>query len=282
MHKAWKADPADTLKAGPGFRLADVDPAATPGFTSDKSRGGEVLADGAARLSELQERLFARGVAGDERRMLLILQGMDTAGKDGIVRHVVGATDPEGIQLASFKAPTPWEHRHDFLWRIEKRVPSPGMLGVFNRSQYEDVLIQRVHALAKPEEIERRYGAINDFEASLVERGVSVVKVMLHISPREQKLRLAERLDRPDKHWKYNPSDLTERQYWGDYMDAYQLALERCSTELVPWHVVPADRKWYARIAVQQLLVSALEGLGLTWPLADFDIAAEKKRLAKL
>ncbi|WP_022883125.1 PPK2 family polyphosphate kinase [Gryllotalpicola ginsengisoli] len=280
MHKAWKSDPAELLRAGDGFSLAEVDPSATPGFKGDKKVGEQVLAAGAAELSELQERLYARGTSGDVRRVLLVLQGMDTSGKDGIVRHVVGAVDPIGVQLTAFKAPTRWERRHDFLWRVERRLPAPGMLGVFNRSHYEDVLIQRVHGMASPAEIERRYGAINEFEARAADDGVTLVKVMLHISPEEQKARLQERLDRPEKHWKYDPADLDERAHWDAYQEAYRIALERCSTRVAPWFVVPADRKWYARVAVQQLLIDALDGLKLTWPLADFDVKAEKKRLA--
>jgi PPK2 family polyphosphate:nucleotide phosphotransferase len=281
MQKAWKTEPATALKVGPGFVLADVDPASTPGFKGDKKDGERVLADGAARLAGLQQRLYAHGVEGDERRVLLVLQGMDTSGKDGTVRHVVGATHPEGVQLKSFKAPTPWERRHDFLWRVAREVPGPGKLGVFNRSHYEDVLVQRVHQMATAGEIERRYGAINDFETGLVERGITVLKVMLHISPDEQKARLQERLDRPDKYWKYNPGDVTERGFWNDYQESYQLALELCSTDAAPWFVVPADRKWYARIAVQRLLVNALEDFKLTWPLPSFDLKAERKRLKK-
>lgn len=284
MHKAWKEDPAVALRARPGVKLADIDPASTPGFKGDKKLGDkataqQVLDASGAKLTELQQRLYARGVEGDERRVLLILQGMDTSGKDGTVRHVVGSTHPEGVALTSFKTPTAWERRHDFLWRVARRVPKPGMLGVFNRSHYEDVLIQRVHQLAPAAEIERRYGAINEFEASLTERGITVVKVMLHISPDEQKKRLEERLDRPDKYWKYNPADVTERGFWNDYQEAYELAIARCSTEAAPWFVIPADKKWYARVAVQRLLVGALEDLNLTWPLPSFDVQAEKKRL---
>ncbi|MFC4242061.1 polyphosphate kinase 2 family protein [Gryllotalpicola reticulitermitis] len=284
MHKAWKDDPAVALAALPGTKLADIDPASTPGFKGDKklgdkATGQQVLDAGRAQLTELQQRLYARGVEGDERRVLLILQGMDTSGKDGTVRHVVGSTHPEGVALTSFKAPTPWERRHDFLWRVSRRVPKRGMLGVFNRSHYEDVLIQRVHHLAPPAEIERRYGAINEFENGLAERGITMVKVMLHISPEEQKERLQERLDRPDRYWKYNPADVTERGFWNEYQEAYELAITRCSIDAAPWYVVPADKKWYARIAVQRLLVGALESLDLSWPPPSFDVQAEKKRL---
>lgn len=279
MH--WTGDPADLLRADEGFRLADVDPDAKPGYTEGKSRGQEDLSAGADELDELQERLYAQSRVDDgSPAVLLVLQGMDTAGKGGIVRHVIGAVDPQGVSLAAFKKPTPEELAHDFLWRVEKRVPEPGFIGVFDRSHYEDVLIGRVRHLADDAEIERRYGAINAFEKGLVDRGIRIVKVMLHISSDEQKARLAERLDRPDKYWKYNPADVDERALWPQYMDAYQTVFDRTSTPDAPWFVVPADRKWYARLAVQALLLDALEEIDPQWPAADFDVAVEKARLA--
>lgn len=279
--KHWTGDPADLLRADEGFRLADVDPDAKPGYTEGKSRGQEDLDAGADELDELQERLYAQSRVDDgSPAVLLVLQGMDTAGKGGIVRHVIGAVDPQGVSLAAFKKPTPEELAHDFLWRVEKRVPEPGFIGVFDRSHYEDVLIGRVRHLADDAEIERRYGAINAFEKGLVDRGIRIVKVMLHISSDEQKARLAERLDRPDKYWKYNPADVDERALWPQYMDAYQTVFDRTSTPDAPWFVVPADRKWYARLAVQALLLDALEEIDPQWPAADFDVAVEKARLA--
>ena len=279
MH--WTGDPADLLRADEGFRLADVAPDAKPGYTEGKKRGAEDLSAGADELDELQERLYAQSRVDDgSPAVLLVLQGMDTAGKGGIVRHVIGAVDPQGVSLAAFKKPTPEELAHDFLWRVEKRVPEPGFIGVFDRSHYEDVLIGRVRHLADDAEIERRYGAINAFEKGLVDRGIRIVKVMLHISSDEQKARLAERLDRPDKYWKYNPADVDERALWPQYMDAYQTVFDRTSTPDAPWFVVPADRKWYARLAVQALLLDALEDIDPQWPAADFDVALEKRRLA--
>ena len=209
--------------------------------------------------------------------MLLILQAMDTAGKGGIVTHVMGAMDPQGVQMKSFKAPTPEEKSYDFLWRIEKEVPAAGMVGVFDRSHYEDVLIHRVHRWASPEELERRYAAINEFEARQVAAGTKIVKVMLYISRDEQKDRLLARLDEPAKLWKYSSNDLKERAFWSDYMDAYQKAFEKTSTEPAPWYVVPANKKWYARIAVQQLLLDALEGFKLRWPVPDLDVEVERE-----
>lgn len=278
----WTTDPAPLLRAGEGFELDKVDARSTPGYDGDKKSGKKDLAALSDELNDLQERLFAAH-HDDETgpAVLLVLQAMDTAGKGGIVRHVVGAVDPQGVELAAFKKPSEEELAHDFLWRIRPRVPGPGMIGVFDRSHYEDVLIGKVRELAEPGEIERRYEAINDFEVELAEAGVHIVKVMLRISPGEQKDRLAERLDRPDKYWKYNPGDVDERLLWSDYMKAYQTVFERTSTEAAPWFVVPADRKWYARLAVQRLLLDALHDIDPQWPAADFDVEAEKKRLAE-
>ncbi|KJQ54031.1 polyphosphate kinase 2 family protein [Microbacterium sp. SA39] len=270
-----------TLRVSDGFRLADVDPESKPGYDKGKARGTEDLAAGLEKLNELQERLFAESRVGVTKdSVLLVLQAMDSAGKGGIVRHVVGGVDPQGVLLTAFKAPTDEEREHDFLWRIERRLPEPGFIGVFDRSHYEDVLIGRVRELADPSEIERRYEAINAFEAKVAASGTRIVKVMLHISPDEQKSRLMERLERPDKHWKYNPGDVDERMRWPEYMEAYQTVFERTSTEVAPWYVVPANSKWFARLAVQELLLAALEDIDPQWPAADFDIEAEKKRLA--
>jgi PPK2 family polyphosphate:nucleotide phosphotransferase len=279
--KHWSDDVAELLRVREGFVLADVDPQSTPGYEKGKVEAAEDLSSGAVQLDEYQERLYAQSrVDATEAAVLLVLQAMDSAGKGGIVRHVVGSVDPQGVSITAFKKPTPEELAHDFLWRIAQRVPEPGIIGVFDRSHYEDVLIGRVRELAPHDEIERRYGAINTFEKQLTDAGTRVVKVMLHISSDEQKARLTERLDRADKHWKYNPGDVDERELWPKYMDAYQQVFERTSTEYAPWHVVPANRKWYARIAVQNLLLEALEEIDPHWPAATFDVDAEKKRLA--
>lgn len=279
--KNWTGEPSALLRVGEGFRLADVDPHSTPGYAHGKKHGQSDLAAGVDRLDQLQEMLFAQSRIDDSSpAVLLVLQAMDSAGKGGIVRHVVGAVDPQGVSLVAFKKPTPEELAHDFLWRIEHHVPAAGFIGVFDRSQYEDVLIGRVRSLASDAEIERRYGAIVDFEKRLTDAGVRIVKVMLHISPDEQKERLMERLDRPDKHWKYNPGDVDERELWPAYMDAYQTVFDRTSTPNAPWHVIPANAKWYARLAVQTLLLEALEDIDPQWPIADFDVETEKQRLA--
>lgn len=275
----WQENPRDVLRAGPGTDLRTLDRAATPGWTGDSDDAEERTQECGERMSELQERLFAHGRTGGERSVLLVLQGMDTAGKGGIVRHVIGMVDPQGVALRAFGKPSAEEAAHDFLWRIRRALPRPGQIGVFDRSHYEDVLVVRVEELVPREEWEQRYALINEFEAEVAAQGTTVVKVMLVVSPQEQAERLRERLERPDKHWKYNPGDIDVRERWHDYQEAYQAVLDRTSTDVAPWHVVPADRKWYARLAVAELLLDALEGLDLTWPEVDLDVAAELARL---
>ena len=269
----------DELKVTEGFVLADLDPHSTPGFDGDKDDAAEIMSAVDDELADLQERLYAEGRDGEGRLVLLLIQGMDTSGKGGIMRHVVGAVDPQGIQLTSFKAPTKEEQAHPFLWRIRNALPKPGYIGVFDRSQYEDVLIVRVHDLVPRSTWMRRYGQINTFEQGVVDKGTTIIKVMLHISSDEQKARLTERLERTDKHWKFNPGDIDEREYWDAYQESYQALLDKTSTDEAPWFVVPADRKWYARLAVQQLLLEHLRELDPQWPEATFDVEAEKARL---
>jgi PPK2 family polyphosphate:nucleotide phosphotransferase len=204
---------------------------------------------------------------------------MDTSGKGGTVRHVVGQVDAQGVAITSFKAPTKEELAHDFLWRIKRALPAAGMLGVFDRSHYEDVLVVRVHELVQKRVWSRRYATINRFEESLVADGTVVVKCFLHISKEESKDRLLARLDNPAKHWKFNPGDIDERAHWGAYQEAYSDALEKCNTEAAPWHVIPSDRKWYRNWAIMNLLVDQLEAMALQWPKADYDVAVERKRL---
>lgn len=273
---------ADALRLGGGpVDLRAIETDAAPGFDGKKADGAAALAAMQPELSDLQERLWAERTAGSARRVLVVLQGMDTSGKGGVLRHTIGLVDPQGVRITSFKAPTDEERAHDFLWRIEKGLPAAGYVGVFDRSHYEDVLIARVRGFADPGEIERRYGAINEFEARLVDEGFSIIKCMLHVSADEQKERLAERLANPDKHWKYNPGDLDERALWPAYREAYEVALARTHTDVAPWHVVPSDKKWFRNLTVGQLLLDTLRGLDLQWPAADFDVAAETRRLAE-
>ncbi|WP_235735070.1 PPK2 family polyphosphate kinase [Nocardioides alcanivorans] len=264
---------------GPAVDLGTIDPRGLVGHDGDKDRAEDELVQVGEELADLQERLFAHRGDAAARSVLLVLQGMDTSGKGGVIRHAVGLVDPQGVRITSFKAPTQEELAHDFLWRIRKGIPDAGYLGVFDRSHYEDVLIGRVRALASPDELERRYDAINAFEQELVERGVVIVKCMLHISPDEQKERLLARLENPDKHWKFNPGDIDERAQWGAYREAYEIALTRTHTEHAPWHVVPSDRKWLRNLAVAQLLLETFRDLDLGWPPADFDVEEQLERL---
>jgi PPK2 family polyphosphate:nucleotide phosphotransferase len=271
----------EALQARQGFQLATCEPRSTPAFGGGKRAGSELLAATVPELGELQERLYAESRVGGTRSLLLVIQGMDTSGKGGIMRHVVGTMDPQGVRQRAFKAPTKVEREHPFLWRIRAALPEPGEVGVFDRSHYEDVLIVRVHELVPAATLGRRYGQINAFEKGVADSGCTIIKVMLHISNEEQKARLTRRLERPEKHWKYNPADIDERTRWAAYQEAYQIAIERCTTDQVPWFVVPADHKWYARLAVQQLVVEHLRAMAPQWPAANFDVEAEKIRLAQ-
>jgi PPK2 family polyphosphate:nucleotide phosphotransferase len=243
-------------------RLADVDPGDRKGLPFDKSEIKTATMADVAEIDRLQDILYA----GAKHAILVVLQGLDTSGKDGTVRKVFGPIDPLGVLATSFKTPTPRELAHDFLWRVHKVVPPVGMIGVFNRSHYEDVLVARVHELVPRDRIEARYDQINAFERHLAENGTVILKFLLHISKAEQKARLQARLDDPTKRWKFSLSDVAERKHWEDYQAAYQIALERCSTEWAPWFIVPADNKWYRNAVVARILLSTLQALHLTYP----------------
>ncbi len=277
----WTHTPHTILQFRPGFQIADLDTDSSPGYAGGKDGSPEVQAERNERFAGLQEMLYANGKAGDNRALLLVLQGMDTAGKGGIVTHVVGAGNPMGIHYTGFGVPTEEERAHHYLWRIRKALPAGGHVGVFDRSHYEDVLVVRVHELVPRDVWETRYDEINAFEKELVDSGTTLVKCALFVSLDEQKRRLAERLDRPDKYWKYNPGDLDERKLWPAYQEAYQAVLDRTSTEHAPWYVIPCDKKWYSRLAITELLIEALKGMKLDWPPPDFDVEAEKKKLAQ-
>ncbi len=275
----------ETLRLPPGpVDVGSFDSRATPGFPgADKDDAPALMDQLGVDLADRQECLFANGRADDTRRnVLLILQGMDTSGKGGIIRKAIGLVDPQGVAITSFKAPTAEERRHPFLWRITNALPGPGMIGIFDRSHYEDVLIARVDELVSRQTWGRRYSQINAWEAKQVAAGTVVIKCYLHITPDDQRARLQERLDDPTKHWKYNPRDLDVRAKWPEYQAAYGAALERCNTDAAPWFVIPAGRKWYRNWAVAALVNEHLSALGLTWPQAEFDVDAEKERLAAL
>ena len=248
------------VKPGEKVSLADHDPADTGGVT--KKQASEMVAELQGRLNELQELLYATEKYG----LLVVLQGMDTSGKDGVIKHVVGTFNPQGCQVTAFKVPSSEELAHDFLWRIHKAVPGRGQVGIFNRSHYEDVLVVRVEGLV-PEPVWReRYEAISEFEEALAENGIVVVKFFLHISKEEQRKRMEERLADRCEYWKFRLGDLKARAKWDEYMAAYEDALNRCSAEHAPWYIIPADRKWYRNLVISQILAETLGGLEMEWP----------------
>ena len=260
------------VPAGP-VDLGAIATDASPGFDGGKSDAEAVAPALGERLSRLQEQLFAEGRTGGRRSVLLVLQGMDTSGKGGTVRHVVGQVEPLGrARHRAFKRPTPRSCATTSCGGSASACPTPGVLGVFDRSHYEDVVAVRVRELVDRETWMARYDQINAFEEELVAGGTRVVKCFLHISPEEQKERLIARLEDPTKHWKFNPGDLDDRALWDDFMAAYAGALERCNTEPAPWHVVPADRKWYRNWAISLLLIEELEAMALRWPAPAFDV----------
>ena len=266
----------DALRIGPGpVEMAGYDSGGRPVPPPD----GRLVTD-AKRLRKLQQRLWAEGTAGRNRSVVLVLQGIDTAGKGGVTKHVFGTFGPIGVQYTGFKAPTEEERAHDFLWRIRKRLPGPGVIGVFDRSHYEDVLIVRVHNLVPAEEWAGRYDLINTFEKELVDAGTTVLKCFLNISFDTQRERLLARLDDPDKHWKFNPADLDERARWSEYQLAFEAMLEKCNTAHAPWYLVPSDHKKYRNWAIGELLRESLEELNPHWPRPPLDVHALRARLA--
>jgi PPK2 family polyphosphate:nucleotide phosphotransferase len=279
-------DLRDVLRvpSGRGIDLKEVYPQATPGLPKFKGKPkawalAELETIG-LDLAKLQEKVYATAKVGaGDSRVLLILQAMDCGGKDGAIKKVAGTMNPQGLRVAAFGPPTPEEQAHDFLWRIRQALPVPGYVGVFNRSHYEDVLVVRVHNLVPKRTWQARYNKINAFEKALATDGFRIIKVMLHISPEEQAKRLAQRLDDPTKHWKFEPGDIDERAYWHDYQAAYEEALSKCSTDYAPWYVVPADHKWYRDWAVATILRNTMADMGLDYPPADFDVDTERARL---
>jgi PPK2 family polyphosphate:nucleotide phosphotransferase len=250
-------------KAGSKIHLKDFDPRYCG--NEDKKSAAEEMEQLAPLLDKLTYQLYAE----NRRSLLLVLQGMDTAGKDGAIRHVMRYVSPLTVQTHAFKPPSEEELDHDFLWRIHQRVPRRGNVGIFNRSHYEDVLVVRVHSLVEREVWQRRYDAINEFERLLVESGMTIVKCFLHISKDEQKERLQARLTDPSKYWKFSIKDLEERKLWDDYQTAYEDALTLCNTKHAPWHIIPADRKWYRNLCISRILVEVLEGLNPQFPQAQ-------------
>jgi PPK2 family polyphosphate:nucleotide phosphotransferase len=242
----------------------------------DKKKAAAAESTDAEQLAALQERLFAE----DTRMLLLVLQGIDTSGKDGTIKHVIGDVNPLGCRITSFKKPTPEEAKHHFLWRIRRALPGPGQVGVFGRSHYEDVIVPRVHGGLGDHDIDRRYADIAKFEAGLAGGSTTIVKCFLHISFEEQRERLIERLENPDKRWKFNEADLDERELWPRYQDTFREVIRRSSYDVAPWYVIPADRKWYRNWAVGRILLETLTEMAPAYPRPALDIPTLKARLS--
>ncbi len=285
MSKAAKVCRPYRVESGKGFRLKDFDPGDTGGLKLEKDHAAQLLDRGTEVLAELQDRLYAQ----DKRALLLVFQAMDAAGKDGTIKHVMSGVNPQGCQVFSFKAPSAEELDHDFLWRTTKSLPERGRIGIFNRSYYEEVLVVRVHPeiLGKqklPPELvtkkiwKERHEDIAAFEKYLSRNGVAVVKFFLHVSRKEQKKRFLERLDRPEKNWKFSLADAEERKHWDAYMEAYEDAIRATAAPWAPWYVVPADAKWFTRLVVASAVIDAMEKMDLAYPEVD---EAKKAELAK-
>ncbi len=270
----------DALRVGPGFHLSQVDADAVligPDNKEDAKAATMALEPEAETLHEMLWAEYRAGIGS--RSLLIVLQGMDTAGKGGSSKAIDQLMDPLGFNVVSFGPPTEEERAHHYLWRIELQLPRAGRTRLFDRSHYEDVLVVRVHNLVPPEVWGERYDEINEWEAGLAEKGITMIKCMIHISKDEQKKRLLERLDRPDKYWKYNPGDVDERMLWDEYQEAYNDALVKCSTDVAPWYVVPANHKWHRNWLLSNLVVETMRDMNLQYPPADFDVEVEKARV---
>ena len=256
------------VQPGSNCKLAGIDPSGTPGCAS-KDEGLARFQKNIDRLSVLQELLYIEG----KRAILAVLQGIDAGGKDGTIRNVMSGLNPQGVTVTSFKVPAGIEKEHDYLWRVHRAMPRKGQIGIFNRSHYEDVLIVRVHNLAPVEVWQKRYRQINHFEEMLVESGTQILKFFLYISKDEQKERFQERLKDPSKNWKFSMGDIEERKHWDDYMQAFETAMEKCSTSHAPWYIIPANRNWYRNLAVSEILRETMEDMNLQTPqpIADLD-----------
>lgn len=258
------------VKPGTKVKLKDYDPDYHGEYKKNDPEVEEKLLEDLAAMKELQERLYAEG----RQALLMVLQAMDAGGKDGTIKHVMSGLNPQGCQVTGFKAPNSVEMAHDYLWRIHQRVPRHGRIDVFNRSHYEDVLVVRVHNLV-PEDVWRaRYEQINAFEKLLFDSGTRIVKFFLYISREEQRERFQARIDDPKKHWKFSAADLAEREHWDAYMKAFEEALSRCSTEYAPWHIIPANRKWYRNMVVADIVANTLADMDPQWPESEVDVSS--------
>ena len=250
------------VRPGTDVKLDEWSTSSTGGYTGDKQTAPDVLAALNERLADLQQMLYAESA----HKFLIVMQGMDTSGKDGTIKHVFRTINPVGVKVANFKRPNDVEMAHDYLWRVHEQTPRKGHMTIFNRSHYEDVLVVRVNELAPKRIWERRFEHIRNFEQMLVDEGTTIVKLFLHISKEEQRARLQERIDNPAKHWKFEHGDITERAHWDSYTEAYEQAIGETSTKHSPWYVVPADKKWYRNLVVSQLLIDKLDALEMRYP----------------
>jgi PPK2 family polyphosphate:nucleotide phosphotransferase len=265
------------IEPGKKFKLADYPPDDMGEFDGKKQKGIEKLAERRAEIDTLQELLYSE----HKHRLLIVFQAMDGGGKDGTIRAVFDGVNPQGVKVASFKGPTPVELDHDYLWRIHAQTPAKGDIVVFNRSHYEDVLVVRVHNLVPKDVWKKRYDQINDFERQLAEEGTTILKFFLNISKDEQKERFLERLEMPEKRWKFNAGDLDERKLWPQYMDAFEEAISRTSTRWAPWYVVPSNRNWYRNLVVSTVIAETMKSLKMQYPNPQIDVEAFKKQLAE-
>jgi PPK2 family polyphosphate:nucleotide phosphotransferase len=267
--KEYRVDPKQKIK------LADWDAEDDSVFSGSKKEAESQFIKLNSQLEILQEMLFAE----HKHRVLVVLQAMDTGGKDGVIRHVFDGVNPQGVRVASFKVPTPVELDHDYLWRIHSQMPAMGEIVIFNRSHYEDVLVVRVHQFVPDEVWKQRYAQINDFEKMLSDEGTVIIKFYLHINRKEQKERMLERIDNPEKRWKFNPGDLKERLRWDEYMQAYEDVVTKTSTDWAPWYIIPANKKWYRNLMISRILVEKLQTLGMAYPQPSGDFEAYRKEL---
>ena len=271
LSAVWSLPPAQLLRFHSHTHLVDIDAGSKPGFDGDQEAGERFIADSSSEIANYQRLMYANGIHGDTHRVLIVLQGMDASGKGGIVRHVFSQVDPMGIHYHGFGKPSEEDLAHDYLWRIRRELPSNGWISIFDRSQYEDIVMPRIIGSLPEETWRARYGQINDFEAELAGSGCAIIKIFLVSSRQAQRQHFLRRLDDPTRYWKFDPSDLEARDRWDDYMAAWQEVFERTSTSIAPWYLIPADKRWYSRMVVSELLRTTMKNFNQTWPPLDAD-----------
>lgn len=271
LSAVWSLPPAQLLRFHSHTHLVDIDAGSKPGFDGDQEAGERFIADSSSEIANYQRLMYANGIHGDTHRVLIVLQGMDASGKGGIVRHVFSQVDPMGIHYHGFGKPSEEDLAHDYLWRICRELPSNGWISIFDRSQYEDIVMPRITGSLPEETWRARYGQINDFEAELAGSGCAIIKIFLVSSRQAQRQHFLRRLDDPTRYWKFDPSDLEARDRWDDYMAAWQEVFERTSTSIAPWYLIPADKRWYSRMVVSELLRTTMKNFNQTWPPLDAD-----------